>query len=122
MKPAKSLTEVDRTYASLIVTKDCAIGPCFVKNLIKAFLDPRGYVLPEKSLFHLLLRAREAFRAEGNLLRLTYPTTMTIVGDIHGQFRDLVTILDLNSWDSDQLGFIFDGDFVDRGDKCARCC
>ena len=49
---------------------------------------------------------------EGNLIYLRDP--LTVVGDIHGQYYDLVKILDVGG-NPDGTKYLFLGDFVDRG-------
>lgn len=83
----------------------------------------------------------EVYRTEGKLSRttilkvvrraykllLTLPNTnrltilasdqLTVVGDLHGQFSDFLHILDTSGAPSVTNKYIFNGDFVDRGDK-----
>ncbi|RNA41213.1 serine threonine- phosphatase 2B catalytic subunit alpha isoform isoform X2 [Brachionus plicatilis] len=55
---------------------------------------------------------------EPNVLKIESP--VTIVGDVHGQFYDLLTILSLGGH-PDQSNYLFMGDFVDRGVFSFEC-
>jgi serine/threonine-protein phosphatase 2B catalytic subunit len=56
--------------------------------------------------------ASTLFRREPNLIELQDP--VTIVGDIHGQFYDMLKLLDLGG-NPERTKYVFLGDYVDRG-------
>ena len=64
-------------------------------------------------------RARELLEAEDNVVCVDPPCT--VVGDIHGQFEDLVTRVLENGGDPANTRYVFLGDFVDRGDNSLLC-
>ena len=73
----------------------------------------RRYELPtENELQHLITTAREVFVREGNTLRIGAP--VSVAGDIHGQFGDLLELLRVGG-EAPNTKYLFLGDFVDRG-------
>jgi len=73
--------------------------------------------LPSKSLVALLAHAGKALQAVPVLVEVApaEDATVTVVGDTHGQFHDVLHMLDIAGPPSPQSIYIFNGDYVDRG-------
>jgi serine/threonine-protein phosphatase 6 catalytic subunit len=71
-----------------------------------------GEIISERNLKTLCARVSELLMEESNVQPVLSPTT--IVGDLHGQFFDLLQLLNVGGWPP-QTSYIFLGDFVDRG-------
>ncbi|OAA62568.1 serine/threonine-protein phosphatase PP-X isozyme 2 [Niveomyces insectorum RCEF 264] len=68
--------------------------------------------IPEEQVRELCHKARELLIEEGNVVTVTAP--VTICGDIHGQFHDLMELFRVGG-DVPDTNYLFLGDFVDRG-------
>ena len=68
--------------------------------------------LPEKSLRQLCGQVSDILVEESNVQPVSTP--VTVCGDIHGQYYDLIELFKVSN-DPPDTGFIFMGDFVDRG-------
>eukprot|EP00931_Biecheleriopsis_adriatica_P100374 TRINITY_DN756_c0_g1_i1.p1 TRINITY_DN756_c0_g1~~TRINITY_DN756_c0_g1_i1.p1 ORF type:complete len:307 (+),score=61.15 TRINITY_DN756_c0_g1_i1:101-1021(+) len=68
--------------------------------------------IKESEVKALCNRAREILVEECNVMRVDAP--VTICGDIHGQFYDLVELFKVGG-DCPDTNYLFMGDFVDRG-------
>jgi serine/threonine-protein phosphatase 2B catalytic subunit len=80
-------------------------------RLLRTHLAAEGRV-SKPDLILLIELTISVFKSEPNLLSVSEP--VTVVGDIHGQFYDLLTLLDIGG-DPDDNKYLFLGDFVDRG-------
>ncbi len=70
------------------------------------------YVIPEENLINICANIKNVLINEPNLLLLKAP--INIVGDIHGQLHDLVTLIAKGGHPS-TTQYLFLGDYVDRG-------
>ncbi|KAI9782979.1 MAG: hypothetical protein M1816_001639 [Peltula sp. TS41687] len=68
--------------------------------------------IPEPQVRELCYKARELLIEEGNVVGVDAP--VTICGDIHGQFHDLMELFRVGG-DVPDTNYLFMGDFVDRG-------
>ena len=67
--------------------------------------------------------AERIFHGEKTIgyIKLLPGQKITVVGDIHGQFNDLLRIFKNLGWPSDTKIYLFNGDIVDRGDFSMEC-
>ncbi|EON61653.1 protein phosphatase 5 [Coniosporium apollinis CBS 100218] len=87
----------------------------FVENMIQRFKD--GKKLPKKYVFQIILAVKAIVHAEPTMVEMEVGEgqTLTVCGDTHGQFFDLLEIFRLNGFPSPTHSYLFNGDFVDRG-------
>lgn len=72
----------------------------------------RNEALTEQDIKLICEKAKEIFREEPNILRLSCP--ITICGDIHGQFFDLMELFRTAGY-IPATNYLFLGDYVNRG-------
>lgn len=70
-------------------------------------------ILEESELRKLCTKVKEIFLEESNVTPVSSP--VTVCGDIHGQYFDLIEKLFPKGGDITETKYIFIGDFVDRG-------
>ncbi|KAF1758694.1 hypothetical protein GCK72_015154 [Caenorhabditis remanei] len=95
----------------------------FISRLIRvnAWRNYRNIVFKKEELMNLAEDAKEHFQNEPILARINPP--VLVVGDIHGQYYDLIRILNTFTDDTGKTKkvgffhnrFVFLGDYVDRG-------
>ncbi|PRP77832.1 serine/threonine protein phosphatase-like protein [Planoprotostelium fungivorum] len=87
----------------------------FIIDMINYFKI--GGVLHYACAHRIIDQATRLFDACENVVYHQPPakTRFTVVGDLHGQLIDLLTIFHQNGMPSETNGYLFNGDFVDRG-------
>jgi serine/threonine-protein phosphatase 2B catalytic subunit len=68
--------------------------------------------LDETTALHIIAEATARLRLERNLVHVEQP--VVIVGDVHGQFYDLLRVFDIGGT-PEHINYLFLGDYVDRG-------
>lgn len=71
------------------------------------------YIQEDSAVKELCEKAKEILSKEENVIYLNAP--VTICGDIHGQFYDLMELFSIGGDVHLQASYLFLGDFVDRG-------
>ena len=74
-------------------------------------------LLPQHTGRKMIAQAKERLETMSALeeISLSEKEDIVIVGDIHGQVFDLINLLDLFDEPGTRHKYIFNGDFVDRG-------
>jgi len=73
--------------------------------------------LNKKFLWMLLLKAKDILKALPTVVDVEVPAgkEITVCGDTHGQYYDVLNIFKINGNPSKENPYLFNGDFVDRG-------
>mmetsp|Transcript_15393 Transcript_15393/g.19234 ORF Transcript_15393/g.19234 Transcript_15393/m.19234 type:complete len:490 (-) Transcript_15393:160-1629(-) len=70
----------------------------------------------KRYIARLLIACQHYFASLPSLISIPTPTTkITVCGDTHGQFYDVLNIWKINGYPSATNPYLFNGDFVDRG-------
>ncbi|RNA29186.1 serine threonine- phosphatase 5 [Brachionus plicatilis] len=87
----------------------------FVMELMEHYKQQK--VLHKKYAYEILFQIHETLKKTPTLVEIDVASNkkFTICGDIHGQFYDLLNIFKINGIPGEQNGYLFNGDFVDRG-------
>lgn len=80
-------------------------------KVLKSYLTREGKV-HKADLLKMLDSFIDIVKKEPNILKIQDP--VTLVGDIHGQYFDLLKVLDVGG-NPEQTKYLFLGDYVDRG-------
>lgn len=93
--------------------EDCT--PAWVQELMEWQKNQKTLHIKFASM--IILRARDLFEKDKSLVHITVPEDeeVTVCGDVHGQYYDLLNIWQINGVPSEKNPYLFNGDFIDRG-------
>ena len=111
---------VEPSYSGSKLPEDFKYDLEWIKKLIEN-LKNKQY-LHKKYLLYLMIKAKEIFEKQPSLIDVNFTDReITVCGDIHGQFYDLVNIFEKNGYPSEDNPYLFNGDFIDRGTYGIEC-
>ncbi|KAM0510773.1 hypothetical protein ACHAPE_010543 [Trichoderma viride] len=87
----------------------------FIDDMIERFKT--GKLLAKKYVYQILVAVKKIVYDEATMVETEVPegVELTVCGDTHGQYFDLMELFRLNGHPSDKHWYLFNGDFVDRG-------
>lgn len=87
----------------------------FIDDMIERFRS--GKKLHKKYVYQIIAAVKELVYDEPTMVEMDVKTghKLTVCGDTHGQYFDLLEIFRLNGFPSESHYYLFNGDFVDRG-------
>uniref|UniRef100_A0A7S4KHX3 protein-serine/threonine phosphatase n=1 Tax=Paramoeba aestuarina TaxID=180227 RepID=A0A7S4KHX3_9EUKA len=83
----------------------------------------KGKLPHQRYATRIMLEARDIFAKFPNAVAIEYPneSKITVFGDIHGQFFDLIHLFETNGYPSTTNPYLFNGDICDRGSYSVEC-
>lgn len=111
----KSLPEPGADYKGPRYSGGAAIDDAWLKQLMDMQKD--GKLLPKKDVYLMVLDVIDLLKKEATLVdvKVASGQTLTVFGDLHGQYFDFLNMLSSSGLPSPARPFLFNGDFVDRG-------
>ncbi|KAF4554096.1 Serine/threonine-protein phosphatase T-like protein [Elsinoe fawcettii] len=87
----------------------------FIDDMIDRFKN--GKKLDKKYVYQIILAVKDIVYKEATMVEMEVNKgkKLTVCGDTHGQYFDLLNIFDQNGFPTESHGYLFNGDFVDRG-------
>jgi serine/threonine-protein phosphatase 5 len=106
---------VESDYTGPHLEEDGKVTLNFILEMIEHFKNQKN--LHKKYLYTILLQAKEIFSKLQNIVKINIAENelITVCGDVHGQFYDVLNIFSINGNPSPSNQYLFNGDFVDRG-------
>ncbi|KAI9746541.1 MAG: hypothetical protein M1818_000254 [Claussenomyces sp. TS43310] len=87
----------------------------FVDDMIERF--KKGKKIHKKYVYQIVIAVKKIVYDEPTMVEMEIPgdSRLTVCGDTHGQYFDLMELFRLNGFPTKDHHYLFNGDFVDRG-------
>lgn len=87
----------------------------FLSTMMEEFKETR--LIHRRFALEIIMATQRVLMPLPSLVDVEVPETghITVCGDVHGQYYDLLNIFELNGLPSESNPYLFNGDFVDRG-------
>jgi len=108
-----STIKVESSYQGPVLENTEAISLEWTTKLMEYLKTEKN--LHKKYLIMMIYKVRDILAKMQTLTELTIEGDYTIVGDVHGQYYDLLNIFKINGLPGKDNIYLFNGDFVDRG-------
>lgn len=113
---------VEKNYDGPMM-KESGLDAEFVEQMTAHLAKQKN--IPKKYLYIILKSAKEILEKEPSLVDITIGVNgiadkITVCGDTHGQFYDVLNLFKINGVPSQNNPYLFNGDFVDRGSFSAE--
>jgi serine/threonine-protein phosphatase 5 len=111
----KKESPVPADYKGVVYSGPSCLDEAWIKGLMEQ--QKAGVLMPISMAYHLVIDAIKALKKGKTLGQVNIPPggKVTVVGDTHGQYWDVMNIYAMNGLPSKDNPYIFNGDLVDRG-------
>jgi serine/threonine-protein phosphatase 5 len=108
-----SSIEVEKEYDGVRLGEEMTQE--FIDDMTERFKS--GQKIHKKYVYQIVLAVKKIVYDEATMVEMEIPEgkQLTVCGDTHGQYFDLMELFRLNGKPTDDHYYLFNGDFVDRG-------